>query len=339
MIRRLVEREVAQAVEVSEQRLRRVCREEAGRAITALTPALEGTLRQICEEEVTAVGAVEAARAAIRSEVAVLANEASPTLLDVRVGSRTPVRVVGDNHAVLPDLLVALGAGCHVFLVGPAGTGKSTMAQQAAGALGLAFFALSVGPTTPTSKIFGYLDAHGTYHDTPFRRAYEDGGLMLLDELDNGHPGLLTELNQALALDLCAFPDGMVIRHRGFRLVTTGNTYGTGGDRQYVGRQALDAATLDRLVTIDVPVDERLETRLALACAPSRRKQTEQVLAEVRRLRRLADEKRLPVMFSPRASINAAKLLEAGASMAKAMQWCVTRGLSPAHRAALGLAP
>ena len=92
-------------------------------------------------------------------------------------------------------------------------------------------------------------------------------------------------------------------------------------------------------MTIDVPVDERLETRLARACAPLRPEQVEQVLAVVRRLRRLADEKRLPVMFSPRASINAAKLLEAGASFAKATQWCVTRGLSPAHRAALGLAP
>lgn len=96
---------------------------------------------------------------------------------------------------------------------------------------------------------------------------------MLLDELDNGHPGLLTELNQALALDICAFPDGMVVRHARFRFVTTGNTYGTGGGRQYVGRQALDAATLDRLVTIDVPVDENLETRLALAHAPSRPEQ------------------------------------------------------------------
>lgn len=338
MIRRLVKREVDRTAGANEQRLRLVCRQEAWPRTVPLPPWLEGVLRQIAREEVTVVGAVEVARTAIRREVAVLVSEARPAVLDVWVDRRTPVRVVGDSHAVLPDLLVALGAGCHVFLVGPAGTGKSTMAQQAAGALGLAFFALSVGPTTPTSKIFGYLDAGGSYHDTPFRRAYEDGGLMLLDELDNGHPGLLTELNQALALDLCAFPDAMVVRHRGFRLVTTGNTYGTGGDRQYVGRQALDAATLDRLVTIDVPVDERLETRLALACAPSRPEQVEQVLAEVRRLRRLADEKRLPVVFSPRASINAAKLLEAGASMDKAVQWCVTRGLSPAHRAALGLA-
>jgi len=268
-----------------------------------------------------------------------LENSSRPSVVDVRLGGGATTRVTGETHAVLPDLLLALGAGCHVFLVGPAGTGKSTMAQQAAAGLGLDFFALSVGPTTPTSKVFGYLDAGGSYHDTPFRRAYQHGGLMLMDELDNGHAGLLTELNQALALDICAFPDGMVTRHPGFLLVTTGNTYGTGADRQYVGRQALDAATLDRFVTIDVPVDENLETRLALAHAPSRRGETALVLAEVRRLRGVAEEQRLPLIFSPRASINAAKLLEAGASVAKATRWCVTRGLSPAHRAALGLAP
>lgn len=63
------------------------------------------------------------------------------------------------------------------------------------------------------------------------------------------------------------------------------------------------------------------------------------MIAEVRRLRLLAEEKKLPVIFSPRASINAAKLIEAGASVASATQWCVTRGLSSAHRLALELTP
>lgn len=353
MIRRIVRLEVSRAVELAEQRLRRVSRDEAAKAIKLLPPqsAQDGAMRRIAREEAAAEGAraVSGAIAAavergvrkaevcalVRCEVAKVVTEARPSVIDVRVNGGAPIRVDGDTHAVL----LALGAACHVFLVGPAGTGKSTMAQQASRALRLAFFALSVGPTTPTSKLFGYLDAGGFYHDTPFRQAYQHGGLMLLDELDNGHPGLLTELNQALALDICAFPDGMVARHARFRLVATGNTYATGGDRQYVGRQALDAATLDRLVTIDVPVDENLETRLALAHALSRPEQVERMIAEVRRLRRAAEENKLPVIFSLRASINAAKLIEAGASVAKATQWCVTRGLPSAHRLALGRTP
>lgn len=261
-----------------------------------------------------------------------------PHVVDVRVGEAAdPVRVSGHTHALLPDVLLALGAGCHVLLVGPAGTGKSMMAQQAAEAFGREFHALSLGPTTPMSKIFGYYDAHGRYHDTPFRRAFEHGGLMLLDELDSGHPGLLAELNQALSIRSCAFADGMVDAHPEFRLIATGNTYGTGGDRQYVGRQALDAATLDRYVVIDVPVDEGLEERVALAHAPSRTADAQRVIENVRRLRATAAEKRLPVMFSPRASIDAARLLEAGASVEQAVRWRVVRGMSAAHRAALGV--
>ncbi|WP_242883781.1 AAA family ATPase [Actinomadura litoris] len=262
-----------------------------------------------------------------------------PPVVEVNVeGALAPVRVGGHTHRLLPDVLLALGAGCHVLLVGPAGTGKSMMAQQAAEAFEQEFHALSLGPTTPMSKIFGYYDAHGHYHGTPFRRAFEHGGLMLLDELDSGHPGLLAELNQALSIRSCAFADGMVEAHPDFRLVATANTYGTGGDRQYVGRQALDAATLDRYIVIDVPVDEGLEERLALGFAPSRQDEAMRVVKEVRRLRATAAEKRLPVMFSPRASIDAARLLQAGASVEQAMRWRVVRGMSAAHRSALGLA-
>ncbi|HEY1179652.1 MAG TPA: AAA family ATPase, partial [Phytomonospora sp.] len=264
-------------------------------------------------------------------------ERAAPPVVNVTLPARGTVTLSSDAHERLPDLLVALHARCHVLLVGPAGTGKSMLAKHAAEALGLGFQALSLGPTTPMSKVFGYFDAHGNYHGTPFRRAFADGGVMLLDELDNGHPGLLGELNQALALGSCAFADGMVDAHEDFRLVATANTYGNGGDHQYVGRQALDVATLDRFTVLDVPVDPVLEHRLAMATAPSRRDEVRDLLSEVRRLRALAAEKRLPLTFSPRASIDGAKLLEAGASLQQVLRWRVTRGLSDAHRTALGL--
>ena len=273
----------------------------------------------------------------VREEVARAVELAEPPVITIALPSRENLTLTVDAHEKLPDLLVALHARCHVLLVGPAGTGKSMLAKHAAEALGLPFQALSLGPTTPMSKVFGYFDAHGNYHDTPFRRAFEHGGVMLLDELDNGHPGLLGELNQALALGTCAFADGMVDAHEDFRLVATGNTYGTGGDHQYVGRQALDAATLDRFTVLDVPVDPVLEHRLAMAHAPSRRDDVRALLTEVRRLRTLAADKRLPLTFSPRASIDGAKLLAAGATLQQALRWRVTRGLSEAHRAALGL--
>lgn len=354
MIRETVRREAEKAAQSysqryaddNEDRLRRLLLDKADQLAKDVRHQTNNTLRFVHDRaraqlEMATEQAVDGVLATVAGVVTDAVDRAveqvAPRLVEVSVNAGGLTKVDGDTHRVLPDLLTILGAGCHAFLVGPAGTGKSTMAVQAAQALGLEFYALSVGPTTPTSKMFGYQDAGGSYHRTPLRDAYEHGGLMLLDELDNGHPGLLAELNQALSVDRCAFPDGMVPRHENFRLVATGNTYGLGADRQYVGRQALDAATLDRLVVLDVGVDEALETRMSLAQAPSAGDPTRQVLAEVRRLRRVAEEKKLPVIFSPRMSLHAARLLQAGADVEKVRRWCVIRGLSPAHREALGI--
>jgi MoxR-like ATPase len=329
------------AAGVAQEQVRRLVEEAAAKAQHAVGGAQEELRRLVGEASAKAEAVVEKARA----EVVELAREAAekaaaeyiPRPVEVTMPNGTRHQVAGFTHEVLPELLLALGARCHVLLVGPAGTGKSMLAAHAAQALGLELQAISLGPTTPMSKVFGYYDAHGNYHDTPFRRAFEHGGVMLLDELDNGHPGLLAELNQALALGVCAFADTMVTAHPDFRLVATGNTYGTGGDRQYVGRQALDAATLDRFVTIEVEVDEKLEESVAFGLAPAKKPLVRELLVEVRRLREVAAGKQLPVMFSPRMSYDGARLLAAGATLEQVMSWRVVRGLSSAHRATFGL--
>jgi len=53
-------------------------------------------------------------------------------------------------------------------------------------------------------------------------------------------------VNRALANGHLATPKGRVARHPDTVIIATANTYGTGANRQYVGRNQLDAATLDR---------------------------------------------------------------------------------------------
>lgn len=341
MVASAVSRQVAAQTTEIDERTRAMLDKSASEAVAGHAAKLPGATEVYSVAERAVADAIAAAEPEVLEKARDAAEKAvagfAPPVVNVVLPDRREVELQGDSHRVLPEVLIALHARCHVLLVGPAGTGKSMLAKQVAEALALPFQALSVGPTTPMSKVFGYYDAHGHYHDTPFRRAFQDGGVMLLDELDNGHPGLLAELNQALALGTCAFADGMVDAHPDFRLVATGNTYGSGGDRTFVGRQALDAATLDRFIVIDVPIDPELEKRIALAHAPSRRKEAQELLEKVWQLRATAEEKNLPVMFSPRSSIDGAKLLEAGATPDQVLRWRVIRGLSETHLSALGI--
>lgn len=101
---------------------------------------------------------------------------------------------------------------------------------------------------------------------TQFREAYENGGVFLLDEVDASDPDALTASNSALSNGMAAFPDALVRKHEDFVAIAAGNTFGSGADRQYVGRNQLDAATLDRFTVFEVDYDEMLELEISGEC-------------------------------------------------------------------------
>jgi MoxR-like ATPase len=248
------------------------------------------------------------------------------------------VELPDNSHEALADVVQVIDVGEHVFLVGPAGSGKSYIAGQVAKILGMPFASMSVGPNTSNSKLFGFINGAGSYVTTPFRETYENGGMFLLDEMDNGHAGLLTELNQMLAGDTCAFADKMVDKHPTFRMIATGNTFGRGANRQFVGRNVLDAATLDRFATIEVPVDERLEKALALAYAGDEPTMIDLVstwVKYVQAVRARADELKINVIVSPRASIAGAKLLRSGMDWKRIAEIRLWAGIADDVRAKL----
>jgi hypothetical protein len=170
---------------------------------------------------------------------------------------------VGVQHSSFEALLKIVAQRVNVWLPGPAGSGKTSAAHAVAEALTLPFYAVSVGPQTSQSQLLGYYDANGKYVTTQLRQAYEHGGVFLLDEVDAGSPAVLVTINALLANGHASFPDAVVERHKDFVLIAAGNTYGQGADRQYVGRQQLDAATLDRFAVLDWEYDPTLEAHYA----------------------------------------------------------------------------
>lgn len=146
-----------------------------------------------------------------------------------------------------------------LFLYGEAGTGKTTIAKDVAEALKLDFYTISVNEQSSKSDFLGYYDAHSNLIKTNFRKAYENGGVYVIDEIDAGNPNVLTVLNSALSNGTCAFPDGNVSMHKDFICICTANTYGDDVDVKYIGRNILDAATLDRFLRVYVGYDLNLE--------------------------------------------------------------------------------
>ena len=227
-------------------------------------------------------------------------------VIEVRVNDLPGKPIEGIQHREFENLLKTVIANQPVVLVGPAGTGKSHAAENVAKALDIEFFAMSVGAQTSKSDLIGYMDANGNYQQTAFRRAYENGGLFLLDEMDAGNSNVLIQLNAALANGYMSFPDRMVPRHDQFRMIASANTFGSGANRQYVGRNQLDAATIDRFAFLQWNIDPRVEEHLAVGRFGS------PWLEVVRHARKFVEEQELRVVVSPRATQRGSRLLAAG---------------------------
>lgn len=166
-------------------------------------------------------------------------------------------------HEKFEDILKFTSLNIPCFLTGPAGSGKSVICQQVAKALGLKFYFSNA--ITQEYKITGFTDANGVYQETPFYKAFKDGGLFFLDEIDASIPEVLVILNAAIANRVMDFPApiGNVEAHDDFRVIAAGNTVGQGADMEYVGRFQLDAATLDRFAVVKVDYSQEIEVVMA----------------------------------------------------------------------------
>ena len=206
----------------------------------------------------------------------------------------------GVVHEAFDDIVKNLANGIPVYLVGPAGSGKNVLCKQVAEAMGLKFYFTNA--VTQEYKLTGFTDAMGNYQETQFYKAFKDGGLFMLDEIDASIPEVLTILNAALANGYFDFPApiGYVEAHPDFRVVAAGNTAGHGADMQYVARNQLDGATLDRFAPIEVTYSPTIEENVTLG--------NTDLLNFCRDFRRAADKSGLQVIVSYRGMGNAAKM-------------------------------
>lgn len=222
------------------------------------------------------------------------------------------------RHYLFPEILTAVDAQIPAALIGPAGSGKSTVARQIAVALELKFYLQN--SVSGDHQLAGYMDAYGKYNTTSFREAFEKGGLILIDEVDTSDAGALKWINTALANGYAMFPDQSdpINKHKDFRIMIAANTFGNGSDRVYVGANQLDASTLDRFVFFDYRYDEKMERMMSGNIAWAER---------VQELRKAAMKERARIVISPRATLNGAKLLAQGWTQTTVEERVIWKGL------------
>ena len=119
-----------------------------------------------------------------------------------------------------------------------------------------------------------------------------------------------------------AFPDGMLERHQDCVIIAAGNTV-NGATAEFTGRTKLDAASLDRFVMIDWPIDDKLEEALAAG--------HDEWLRVVRSMRGKVADKGIKVQITPRATIYGVSLLTAGMPLDEVRELVLRKGMNDAQ--------
>ncbi len=239
-----------------------------------------------------------------------------PQVIEVKNG---PIinKVTGIFHEKFKTVLNLVSLDLPVYLQGEAGTGKNVICKQIAQALGLEFYFTNA--VTQEYKLTGFIDANGIYHETQFYKAFKNGGLFFLDELDASIPEVLVILNAAIANRYFDFPTGKVEAHKNFRLIAAGNTFGTGADHVYSGRYCLDGASLDRFNPITISYSPKIEENIT--------KGDQDLIDFCHVFRELTKDASIKAIFSYRG-LGAITTLKDTMPMSDILRICLLKGMS-----------
>lgn len=245
-----------------------------------------------------------------------------PSTIEVKIADN--VRAVkGSVHYMLQDVLTDLVNDENVYLYGPAGTGKTVLAKQAAEALGVPFYFTS--KVDEVFQLTGFIDANGKYNETELYRCMKTGGVFLFDEIDASAPEALTAFNALLANGVMDFPNGKLQKPANMYIIAAGNTNGRGGTAEYNTRQPIDCATLDRFIVEEVNYDPAIEK--AIGDSFDDKKVGADAVTIVRSMRKFAERNGLEIIASYRTITRLGKLA-AAKGVSKAVISCIKNKLS-----------
>lgn len=225
-------------------------------------------------------------------------------VVSLKVNDKEIKEKIDSPHPLLSDILNLLTAGMNPLLVGPAGSGKTMLGDQCAKILDLPFGHLCFSAGVSEVWLFGRQTPNG-FAEGEFSRMYKNGGVFLADEMDAADANLLLSINTALANNVLYNPISgeKIPRHEKFYFIGAANTFGKGQSSAYAGRNRLDAATLDRFVTVKVDYLEEIENKIC---------PVKELLDALRELRNIIKKANSPEVISYRAFDKAYRMYNLG---------------------------
>lgn len=175
-----------------------------------------------------------------------------PQLVQYQAPNQDPGPVLAKSNIpafqkIVDDIIL----GQNVFLVGGAGTGKTTLAQNAAVALGREYMTINCSQWTAPTEIIGGQTLDG-YQEGKLIEAWKNGYLLILDELPKIDPNTAGLFNDALAKS--KIPGALIFnsrkekfeRHPNFAVIATGNVWPIAESVAYGANNKQDLSLLDR---------------------------------------------------------------------------------------------
>lgn len=221
----------------------------------------------------------------------------------------------------------AIKNGKNFLLVGPTGCGKSSLVVNVCARLQRALEITSLDGETSTANIIAkLLIAEGLNGQSvtsvaygPALRAYRDGKILLLEEVDMANPDILASLHRLMETQSRFYTcnegvQDVIRRHSNYGVGATANTIGTGEDNfVYAGTKPLNQAFMNRFaVTIRMdylPADKEAKVVEAKAGIDAHfAKRMVEVANEVRKARKSATNRQLVATVSTRDLIEWADL-------------------------------
>lgn len=289
---------------------------------------------------------LSAVRSVVRNEIA-YALEPSQLpqvyhLIDASGEKRT--LDVDIAHAQFPMLLKLMtmvdptsGERPNVMLVGPTATGKTKACADAAKALGVPFYAY--GRASEPTDFIGYAQLDGTWRETAMIKAFRDGGVLLIDEIDANDDVVLTAINGALANGYLYCGDQRIDKHADCYVVAGANTWGTGATAQFNSRNKLDFSTISRFVRLAWGNDNAMQHKILEAAYDGKDRDNALAwFAECVKVRALAAAAGLPDLGDFRTVQRGAAMLAAGIEVEQVRELEYLAGLEADERAMLASA-